>query len=188
SGYVALLMALEFRKSVARISGLYFLQGLFDRRGPVAIRSRRILWVLPSQDEEERLRGFLAREDFDMDRQGFYQAPFYAKAEDFEDAALWKLAEEFSPEWVIVCIGGGRQEKLACRMRGHFQRRFRIACTGAAIAFFTGGQARIPTWADRMCLGWLFRIFENPKVFVRRYFQALKLPLVLRKARGSLAG
>ena len=43
------------------------------------------------------------------------------------------------------------------------------------MAFLSGVQVEIPNWADRFYLGWLFRCFAKPKVFIPRYIRALKL-------------
>ena len=48
-------------------------------------------------------------------------------------------------------------------------------CTGAAIAFLSGLQAKIPSWDDKLYLGWLFRCFQKPRVFVPRYLSAVNL-------------
>ena len=56
-----------------------------------------------------------------------------------------------------------------------------IHCIGAAIGFLTGNQVRIPGWADRLFLGWLFRCLSEPGKFVPRYWKACKLvPLMIR--------
>ena len=48
-------------------------------------------------------------------------------------------------------------------------------CTGAAISFFTGDQAPINVFFDKIYLGWLIRIIFNPRVFLLRYIKTLKL-------------
>ena len=48
-------------------------------------------------------------------------------------------------------------------------------CTGAAISFFTGDQAPINVFFDKIYLGWLIRIIFNPIVFLPRYLKTLKL-------------
>ena len=56
-----------------------------------------------------------------------------------------------------------------------------IHCIGAAIAFLSGDQVRIPLWADRLGLGWLVRCIRQPRIFVPRCLRAFKLAyLVVR--------
>ena len=56
-----------------------------------------------------------------------------------------------------------------------------ILCTGAAIAFFTRQQVIIPRWVDKIYLGWLWRCFSNPRVFIPRYLKGIKLIFMLLK-------
>lgn len=193
-GYVALIVRL-LGKSVRRISGLQLIEKITAPadESPIPLRERTLLWVVPSQEEEERIRKFLETQSFDGAKQAYYLAPFYRKDEDFNDGDLISKVGILKPDWIILCLGGGRQEKL-----GYFLKASRsqendarpngpvILCTGAAIAFFTGGQAKIPTWADRMYLGWLMRIIEKPGAFLPRYVKAgWHFPLALWRQRGT---
>ncbi|HAQ58475.1 MAG TPA: glycosyltransferase, partial [Opitutae bacterium] len=54
-------------------------------------------------------------------------------------------------------------------------------CIGAAIAFLTGMQTRIPKWADRIYIGWQLRIIADPKTFLPRYWSARKLRTLLKQ-------
>ena len=69
---------------------------------------------------------------------------------------------------VIIAIGSGAQEKLGYYLRENLPYRPAIHCTGAALGFVTGDQIAIPDWADRLFLGWLFRLFAQPGVFAPR--------------------
>lgn len=183
SGYVAILMMLENLRLVNRISGLRFLQRFLDPASPAQIHRKKVLWVMPSSNEKELLASYLKNSGFADDLQRYYLAPFYRTSKDFQDQILVDQISLFRPDWVILCIGGGKQEKLANCLCKRFGNSIRVVCTGAAISFLTGGQANIPTWADRMFLGWFFRMLKNPKLFGKRYLSALKLPLVVHRIR-----
>jgi UDP-N-acetyl-D-mannosaminuronic acid transferase (WecB/TagA/CpsF family) len=79
-------------------------------------------------------------------------------------------------------VGGGRKSTPL------------ILCTGGAIEFLTGAQAFIPDWADRLFLGWLFRIFATPHRQAKtmrtspvfRYIGAWRLLWLLLKYRRRL--
>jgi lipopolysaccharide/colanic/teichoic acid biosynthesis glycosyltransferase len=86
----------------------------------------------------------------------------------------------------MVGLGGGVQERLGLFLKQHLSYRPAIFCTGAAIAFLTGGQARIPVWADRLYLGWLLRIIDAPTKFHRRYWEAFRLAPVIWRYRDKL--
>lgn len=178
-GYVALVLRFVFRRRWPRISGLQLLERLLGTNGhsrAVPFHERRVLWVMPSQAEELRVRKLLETLGFDAGRQQYYQAPVYQVREDYDDEALREVVAGFKPDWVVLGIGGGKQEKLGFRLRAALRRGEQpmpvILCTGGAIAFLSGGQARIPVWADRLYLGWLLRILDNPRTFVSRYWNA----------------
>jgi N-acetylglucosaminyldiphosphoundecaprenol N-acetyl-beta-D-mannosaminyltransferase len=99
----------------------------------------------------------------------------YPKAGPVEDAALLAILEGAQASQVFICVGGGIQEKLGSYLKRNLSYTPGIHCLGAAIAFLTGEQARIPAWADRMGLGWLLRCVKDPKVFLPRYARALEL-------------
>jgi len=218
SGYLALILRFLKRKkkdTITRISGLQILEVLLNH--PAGAKGALIasvstsdfishtLWVVPTVEEQQRIETYLSQQDFNLSHHHFYLAPVYAGSKDspIEDPTLLKCIRSTSPDWVILCIAGGKQEKLGLFLRDALRNkrqgtsakeqkdsdRFQthhstsrlpaILCTGAAIAFFTGGQARIPQWVDRLYLGWLARILKSPKKYFYRYFQALRLPFIL---------
>ncbi len=103
-----------------------------------------------------------------------------------EDAELLAVIERRRPVCIFVNVGSGVQEQLGWYLRKNLSYKPAILCTGAAIAFLTGGQAPIPPWADRYYLGWLLRIPRDPKRFGRRYLNAFKLVPLLVKYRERL--
>src|SRR5205085_11216942 len=102
-------------------------------------------------------------------------------AEDGELLARLELGE---PRDVIIAIGNGPQEKLGVYLRDHLSYRPAIHCIGAALGFLTGDQVAIPDWADRFYLGWLLRLFAQPRIFVPRLARAAVLPLLIFRYRG----
>lgn len=193
-GYVALVLRICFGTNLPRISGLQILQRLIGPKGSRAIpfEERKVLWVVPTAAERERIDYYLEDWGFPRQRRFWYDAPFYRTEEDFEDKALAAKVAEVDPDWVILCIAGGKQEKLGRYLREVVPCVKRkkgpvILCTGGAVAFLTGGQANIPTWADRTYLGWLFRVCQSPKTFFPRYWNAAyEFPRLLWEQRGKL--
>ncbi|RYD70338.1 MAG: glycosyltransferase [Sphingobacteriales bacterium] len=191
-GYVALILRICFGKSIRRISGLQILQKLIgvDYSHALPMKERVILWVVPNSREKDAICSYLLQGSFDLKRQHFYEAPFYKSESDFADLKLLDKAKEVSPDWIILCIGGGRQEKLGYFIKKRFdcfQRKPVVLCTGGAISFLTGTQANIPTWADRLYLGWLMRVFSDPRLFGARYLDAAwRFPKLLWTSRKCL--
>ncbi len=94
-----------------------------------------------------------------------YIAPFYNK-DNIVDYVLLKLIEEKKPKYILINLGGGVQERLGSFLKNNLSYQPGILCTSAAIAFFTGQQVFIPRWVDKLYLGWLWRCFSNPRVFI----------------------
>ncbi len=207
-GYVALVLRFCFGRNLPRISGLQILQHLIGEKSARAIPfdQRRVLWVVPSDAEKERIDYYLENEGFRKELRFWYEAPYYRHDSDFHDDALAARVKEVRPDWIILCIAGGKQEKLGFFLRrqtlpseaispqsvNHPPPNLRpngpvILCTGGAVAFLTGSQANIPTWADRLYLGWFFRVCQSPKVFFPRYWNAgYEFPRLLWEQRGRL--
>jgi UDP-N-acetyl-D-mannosaminuronic acid transferase (WecB/TagA/CpsF family) len=176
SGFMVLLWNVMAQDCIRRVSGLEYLKILLPRtefREPGAA-----LWVMPSQDSLQRNLGWLKSQGFPTAPEDCYVAPKYAGSTIVDDV-LVDLVNARKPRHVIIGLGGGVQEKLGLYLRGHCVVRPSIHCIGAALGFLTGDQIRIPDWADRWILGWLFRCASNPKRFVPRYAKALRLPLLL---------
>ncbi len=170
--------------SLRRLSGLRFLKAflaLDEVRSPAAT-----FWIMPDEAEADRNLGWLRENGFNHLRaEDIYIAPDYrgsaGEVGEVADPLLLHRIRENAPRFVIVNIGGGIQEPLGSYLRRNLDNRPTILCTGAAIAFLTGGQASIPPWADRLYLGWALRILRSPGRFLPRYFHAWRLvPLLLK--------
>ena len=113
-----------------------------------------------------------------------YVAPKYGRP--VEDPELLALVREQQPRHVVIAVGGGIQDQLGRYLLEQLDYRPAVHCIGAALGFFTGDQVRIPDWADRFFLGWLFRAVAQPTVFVPRFWSARRLPWLIWKYRDKL--
>jgi UDP-N-acetyl-D-mannosaminuronic acid transferase (WecB/TagA/CpsF family) len=186
SGFLVLLWLLLKRERLIRISGLRFLQHL--RRRPEFHVPGETFWVMPGAEDAIANRRWLSRQGIELQDSAVYLAPRYAPQGSLEDPTLLAALEKQRPRFVVLCLGGGVQERLGYYLRGKLSYTPAIVCTGAAIAFLSGQQANIPPWADRLFLGWLFRLVLDPARFLPRYWHALRLaPLLLRYRSKSVA-
>jgi UDP-N-acetyl-D-mannosaminuronic acid transferase (WecB/TagA/CpsF family) len=103
-----------------------------------------------------------------------------------EDRHLIEKLQSLRPRHVVITVGGGTQERLGLYLKRNLDYLPAIHCIGAAIAFLSGDQVRIPNWADRLYLGWLFRCLSSPRRFVPRYFSAPQLIPLLWRYRDQL--
>jgi len=179
SGLLALLYEFRHRQKLSRVSGYYFLDE-FLKLPEVALAGKS-LWVAPSPESATRTQDWLWRTyHLEAPSPFWHIAPKYDAIKVHDDTLL-ALTRRHRPRFIFIGVGGGPQEKLGAWLKSQLDYRPTILCTGAAIAFLTGEQARIPDWADRAKLGWLMRCLQDPRRFVPRYWQARKLaPLYWR--------
>jgi hypothetical protein len=179
SSFVLLARLVRGHRRVPRTSGLRYLYELL--RHPSLRRPRTTFWVMPSRESMRRNLDWLTANGCPVDEDDCYVALLYPRRGKVEDPDLLASIERSRPEHVFLCVGSGVQEKLGLYLKSNLSYQPGIHCVGAAIAFLSGEQARIPFWADRLGLGWLVRCVRDPRVFVPRYLRAFKLAyLVVR--------
>ena len=179
SGLLAWLDELRHHRKLSRISGFYFLDEFLKL--PEVANPETGLWVAPTPEAATRTREWLARvRGIPTTTRAWYVAPRYNTA-DVHDVVLLELTRVRRPKFIFIGVGGGPQEKLGAWLKARLDYRPTILCTGAAIAFMTGEQARIPDWADRARLGWLVRCLSDPRKFLPRYWQARRLVSLYRR-------
>lgn len=178
SGLMVLLWQVLTGKRIARVSGLKYLKLLFEVN---ALQPRKsVLWIMPNATARRQNLAWLRSQGYDFTEDDCYLAPNYP-AGAIHDKALIDLVNQRQPKQIIVCLGGGTQERLGLMLKRECPFNPGIHCIGAAIGFLTGNQAHIPTWADRFFLGWLFRCLSEPKKFVPRYLKACQLlPMIIQ--------
>jgi N-acetylglucosaminyldiphosphoundecaprenol N-acetyl-beta-D-mannosaminyltransferase len=181
SGLLVLLWNAINRDSITRVSGLKYLRTLLGR--DEFKESGSSFWVMPSIDAMERNLSWLRGQGCCIRSDDCYVAPHYRR-KPIADYPLLEQIQERRPRHIVICVGGGTQEKLGLYLKQHCTFGPAIHCIGAAIGFLSGDQVHIPDWADRMMLGWLFRCISQPRRFVPRYLRAVQLPLVLLRYRG----
>jgi UDP-N-acetyl-D-mannosaminuronic acid transferase (WecB/TagA/CpsF family) len=173
SGLAILLMRVLGLGRLQRTSGLGFLEALLKTSDSKACGAT--FWVMPDRAAMERNVTWLRSQGLQVSAGNCYIAPIYPKRGEVRDEALLALLQDLKPRFVFICTGSGTQEKLGLWLKENSSEKTTICCIGAAIAFLSGNQARIPAWADRLCLGWFFRCLSDPQKFVPRYFAAMRL-------------
>jgi len=185
SAFMVILWNLLGHDGLKRVSGLKYLRCLLRTK---AVRdSGNCVWVMPSTKSAECNLAWLASQGIDVPSECIYMAPMYVGAgAPVEDPKLVALLERLRPQHVMLTVGGGTQEKLGLHLKRQLSYRPAIHCIGAAIAFLSGDQVRIPEWADRLYLGWLFRCFSQPTRYIPRYWEARNLYSIMRRYRDRL--
>lgn len=171
--------------TMTRLSGLEYLRELL--RQPDVRAAGNCLWVMANDEAAKKNLAWLLEHKIEVHEECVYVAPVYgAGGTEIEDPVLLEKLERYKPEHIIVTVGGGVQEQLGWYLKRTLKYRPAIHCIGAAIAFLSGDQVRIPAWADHLYLGWLFRSLSEPKRFIPRYWDARKLFGLLRQYHDRL--
>jgi N-acetylglucosaminyldiphosphoundecaprenol N-acetyl-beta-D-mannosaminyltransferase len=178
SGLMVLLWRVLTGHKVPRVSGLKYLKLMFEQK---AFQPREsVLWIMPNAGARDQNLAWLRSQGYDFTAEDCYLAPHYPGGR-IQDEVLVEIVNRRRPKHIVVCLGGGTQERLGLMLKRACDFRPGIHCIGAAIGFLTGNQVRIPTWADKFYLGWLFRCFSEPRKFVPRYWKACQLvPMMIR--------
>jgi N-acetylglucosaminyldiphosphoundecaprenol N-acetyl-beta-D-mannosaminyltransferase len=175
SGLMVLTWRLLRREKIQRISGLKYLKQLLAKLKRE--ENPRVFWILPSERARHKLLDYSRREAFPVKIEDCYVAPRYGS--EVEDRNLLALVEARRPAHMVIAVGSGPQEKLGHYLCENLSYRPAIHCIGAALGFITGDQIAIPDWVDRFYLGWLFRLFSQPRIFIPRLSRALELPWLI---------
>ena len=182
SAFMVLIWNYLEKDSLIRLSGLEYLQELLRRED--VRRPGNTLWVKAGEGSATTNLHWLGTQGIDVPEECVYLAPMYG--DQVEDEVLVTLLHRLRPQHVIVTVGGGTQEQLGLYLKRHLAYRPAIHCVGAAIAFLSGDQVKIPMWADRLYLGWLFRSISQPGRYLTRYWGARKLFPLMRENRDRL--
>ncbi len=170
-------------RKISRLSGLEYLRVLLMQSDARAFGNT--LWIMAGERSAKLNLDWLLQQGIRVRRECVYLAPWYGSG-DIVDPRLLALIEQQRPQHVIVTLGGGNQERLGLYLRRNLSYTPAIHCIGAAIAFLSGDQVRIPEWADKYYLGWLFRSVSEPKRYAPRYWAARKLMGLILRYRSDL--
>lgn len=178
SGFMTLLWWLRSGGKITRISGLEYLSLLLAE--PALRQAHATFWVMPNAAARDGNLAWLRSRGFTTSEEDCHLAPLYPEGA-IEDHTLERVIAERKPRHIFIALGGGVQERLGLALKSCVAPGTGIHCIGAAIAFLSGEQVRIPMWADALYLGWLLRCCAAPCRFIPRYVKALQLAsLVLR--------
>ena len=163
--------------SIQRVSGLQYLKELL--KDSCIQCPGNTLWVMANPVSAQKNLDWLRTQGIDVPLEDIYLAPMY-DGQVIDQPLLEKLRSH-RYQHVVVTIGGGTQERLGLYIKQNLNYLPAIHCIGAAIAFLSGDQVQIPTWADHLGLGWFFRCMSSPKNYIPRYWAARKLvPLMIQ--------
>jgi UDP-N-acetyl-D-mannosaminuronic acid transferase (WecB/TagA/CpsF family) len=182
SALMVLLWNFVQRDRIPKLSGLKYLRALIEQ--PAFRQTGANFWVMPTPAAARRNLDWLQGQGIDVASEDVYLAPIYGSK--IEDKELLLRLEKRRPAHIVLGVGGGTQERLGLYLKSNLSYRPSIHCIGAAIAFLSGDQVRIPVWVDACGLGWLWRSLSEPKRYLPRYWEARSLIPLLLLYRESL--
>ena len=169
SGFFCILLRIFKGKKVSKYSGYLFLKNFLNLNFSQEIK---FLSIDPTQEDSKANASYIKSKNIINLKN--YVAPQY-NTKNIIDNNLIEEINRFQPRYIIINLSGGIQELLALYIKKNIKHKTSILCTGAAIAFLTKRQAPINNLIDKLYLGWLARIFFNPKKALLRTMRSLYL-------------
>lgn len=182
SGLLVLLLRLVTGRRLKKISGISYFTQLFEHGGLRA--GETAFWIFGSNRAKEKAIEWMRRRGVEVGNQDCFVA--VAPPSSTQDYAVLADVEQKKPRHVVIAMAGGNQEKLARYLRDYLLYRPAIHCIGAALGFLSGEEKAIPRWAERSDLGWLFRLFAQPRMIFPRIGIAVALARMVLKYRSEL--
>jgi len=171
SGFFCFLLRVFKQLKPKKLSGYLFLKKFISTH---YVKNKKILLINPTSQEEKKNMKILKKNNFKKIYN--YIAPEYFTNMAIIDVKLLNLINKIKPKFVLINIGGEKQELLAEYIYKKSNcRKMAVLCLGAAIAFLTKSQAPITARIDRYYLGWLARLWFNPKVYSPRLVKSVFL-------------
>jgi UDP-N-acetyl-D-mannosaminuronic acid transferase (WecB/TagA/CpsF family) len=169
SGFFCILLRLFFIYNPKKFSGYLFLKNFLNYE---YAKNKKILLINSSDHQGKANNKLLNNKKFK--KVLLYTAPFYNENK-ISDQKIINYIKKKKPYYIIINIGGLKQEPLAFFIQNTIKFKCRIFCLGGAIDFITGLQAPINEFIDKIYLGWLLRIVFKPNIFFIRVVRSLNL-------------
>jgi len=89
---------------------------------------------------------------------------------------------EMNPDFIFLAVGSPRQEVLAEKIKKTHKCSAVALCIGASILFLVDEEKRAPLWMQKANLEWLFRMLQDPRRLMMRYWgNFLRLHRIFKK-------
>lgn len=185
SGFMVLLYLFFYKKKIKKLSGAKFLRIFINEK---ILKSKNKLFLIdPSEYESNLNKIYLNKIGIPIRKKYQYIAPIYHN-KNIDDKRLCNYLNSLKdkPSFIMINLGGGVQEILGFYLKKNLNFKCSIICTGAAIAFLTGAQSKMPIFIDKIYMGWFYRIIKNPKIFLLRYIKAFRLVKIFKNYKKGL--
>lgn len=119
---------------------------------------------------------------------GTYSPPFDFFSSLVENQKILEMLRDARPDILFVGLGAPKQEKWIHRHLHRLEVPVSIGI-GASFEYVAGATTRAPLWMQRAGLEWLYRVWENPGRYWKRYLveDAVFFPLVFAQRLKMIA-
>ncbi|MFV8782798.1 WecB/TagA/CpsF family glycosyltransferase [Microbulbifer sp. SA54] len=87
-----------------------------------------------------------------------------------EVASICAYVKKTDADFIFLALGSPQQELLAKRLKHSGLSRGVILCIGASMLFLTNVESRAPVWIRNLRMEWFYRMVQNPRRLIARYF------------------
>jgi N-acetylglucosaminyldiphosphoundecaprenol N-acetyl-beta-D-mannosaminyltransferase len=130
SGFLCLFLLFFKGVRVKKLSGLKFLRKLLSY---LRYKKKKLYLIDPNSLHSNK--NFIFLKKLNINKVESYVAPKYKSK--ISDKKLLGRINKYKPDFILINIGGGVQEKLGYYLKKNVRFKTKIICTGAAIAFLT---------------------------------------------------
>jgi N-acetylglucosaminyldiphosphoundecaprenol N-acetyl-beta-D-mannosaminyltransferase len=151
-------------KNMSRTTGPSLMGGLFK----VSVENGYRHYFYGSTEETlEKLYNQLTVDYPGIQIAGMYSPPFRPISPE-EDEEIVKRINETQPDFVWIGLGAPKQEKWMAEHQGKVDGL--MLGVGAGFDYFAGNIHRAPQWMQKSNLEWMYRLIQEPKRLLKRYF------------------
>jgi exopolysaccharide biosynthesis WecB/TagA/CpsF family protein len=161
SRIVEKLLKLKKKQVKEVITGSSLTKNLFNSD---LMTNRKILIVGGSSNVFEKLQSLYPKQDLHH-----INPPMGFIDSETEVEKVLHYTRTLSPHFIFLAVGSPRQEILAHKLKSQLTSGVAI-CIGASILFLVGEEQRAPLWVQNCHMEWMYRMLQNPKVLMKRYF------------------
>lgn len=117
---------------------------------------------------------------------GTYSPPFGFEKDEKEMSKIEKMIKEVKPHILIVGLGCPKQEMFIYNNRERLGVPISLGL-GASLDFEAGNIKRAPRWMANHGLEWAYRITQDPKRLIKRYWNdAISIiPIIFKYKKGK---
>lgn len=149
-----------------------------------AINGYRIFILGAAEGIADKAAENLRNKNVGLQIVGTYSPPMGFERDDDEVQAIIKKINDSNADILAVALGSPKGEKFIYKIRNKITVALSISI-GATIDFEAGNVKRAPKWMSDHGLEWLFRITQDPKRLIRRYWNDARciIPIIRKYSK-----